>query len=281
MLNKSLMNPGDITLVPESHPRRLFREAFAKAKSEFTPVKKTHSNPYFDSTYADLSDIHEAVDKALLANGFTLHHIFFTDQGANHILTKLCHQDGHEETSSLILKTKDDNDPQKLKSAATYYRRIQLEAILGIATEDDDGNGALGVGKDDGKDGALEREDLARGKKEDAELGKGNHRSDQVKRGSAPSLFRFTFGKWGPNGDENKGNPQGLSFDEIIDPKQLASYIEFLKRPNSKKSKEENEKNFERNEERIFKPYEAWLKSKQTDEEPPAMTDTDLSKLPF
>jgi hypothetical protein len=43
-------------------------------------------------------------------------------------------------TQKIIVK--EANDPQKYKSAVTYMRRTQWESILGVGTEDDDGNEA-------------------------------------------------------------------------------------------------------------------------------------------
>lgn len=128
--------------------KRKFREAFARAKKAFKPVLKNQENPFFHSRYASLSDIHEAIDDALLMNGFTLHQPLEADEVSNFLLTKLCHIDGHEEVSRVRILTKDDSDPQKLKSAITYLRRSSLEALLGIAAEDDDdGNKAADLQK--------------------------------------------------------------------------------------------------------------------------------------
>ena len=43
-------------------------------------------------------------------------------------------------TSSLVLPPLDD--PQKLGSCITYYRRYTLQSLLGLQAEDDDGNKA-------------------------------------------------------------------------------------------------------------------------------------------
>lgn len=119
-----------------------FRVAFNKARSEFKTILKAQDNPFFKSKYASLSDIHEAVDIPLRSHGFTLHQLFRVENGMNILVTKLCHESGFSEISEILLKSKDDQDPQKVKSSATYYRRIALEALLAVPTEDDDGNHA-------------------------------------------------------------------------------------------------------------------------------------------
>lgn len=117
-----------------------FRVAFNQARSEFKTILKAQDNPFFKSKYASLSDIHEAVDIPLRSHGFTLHQLFRVENGMNILVTKLCHESGFSEISEILLKSKDDQDPQKVKSSATYYRRIALEALLAVPTEDDDGN---------------------------------------------------------------------------------------------------------------------------------------------
>ena len=42
------------------------------------------------------------------------------------------------------LKLPELNDPQKLGSAITYYRRYTLQSLLALQSEDDDGNSASG-----------------------------------------------------------------------------------------------------------------------------------------
>jgi hypothetical protein len=56
------------------------------------------------------------------------------------LITKLIHESGEELVSEMILPH--NSDPQKYGSLITYYKRYQLQAILGVSTkdEDDDGN---------------------------------------------------------------------------------------------------------------------------------------------
>ena len=48
------------------------------------------------------------------------------------------------------------NDPQKLGSAITYYRRYTLQSLLGLLAQDDDGNGAVKQIKEERKQSLLE-----------------------------------------------------------------------------------------------------------------------------
>ena len=49
-------------------------------------------------------------------------------------------ESGESVTSSIVLPQIDD--PQKLGSAITYYRRYTLQSLLGLQAEDDDANSA-------------------------------------------------------------------------------------------------------------------------------------------
>jgi len=54
----------------------------------------------------------------------------------------LKHSSGEEIKSTILISSKDDNDPQKVGAGLTYMRRYSLTCILGIEEEDDDGNNA-------------------------------------------------------------------------------------------------------------------------------------------
>ena len=52
-----------------------------------------------------------------------------------------CEETQEEETSCLDLPN--NIDPQKIGSAITFYRRYTLQSLLGLQSEDDDGNKAI------------------------------------------------------------------------------------------------------------------------------------------
>lgn len=119
-------------------------EALAKARGEFSEVKKSSSNPFYKSKYADLSVIIDATYKSLSKNGLAV--MQFPGEvngGAVTILTMLLHASGEwvsEETTMPVSK----NDAQGIGSALTYGRRYALQSLLNVAAEeDDDGNGAV------------------------------------------------------------------------------------------------------------------------------------------
>ena len=147
-------------------------EALAKAQNMIQGAVKDSENPYFKSSYADLASVWEACRKPLTQNGLAIIQITRMIEGKLYLETILSHISG-ESVSGLypinpMRQEKDKDvatcqegqdvkwkpskwvaaeDPQSLGSALTYARRYALAAIVGVAPEDDDGEGAVGRGK--------------------------------------------------------------------------------------------------------------------------------------
>ncbi len=119
-------------------------KAFAKAQSQFRSAIKDANNPFFKSKYADLSAVWEAVKESLAENGLMVFQpIRINETGAAYVETVIRYQDGTEiERSQCPVICKAANDPQAMGSAITYARRYSLASILGVVTDDDDGNSA-------------------------------------------------------------------------------------------------------------------------------------------
>lgn len=124
-------------------------EALSKAQGQIKGAVKDSSNPAFKgSRYADLASVWEACRKPLADNGLSV--VQFTQvrratedgHTVTTLVTRLQHSSGESvegETPLLMGK----QDMQALGSAITYARRYGLAAIVGVAPEDDDGNGAV------------------------------------------------------------------------------------------------------------------------------------------
>jgi|LakMenEpi03Aug12_release.lakeMendotaPanAssembly.Ray.scaffolds.fasta_scaffold13897_2 hypothetical protein len=113
--------------------------ALLKAKSEFKPIKKDASNPFFKSKYLSLDALLEAVEGALSKNGLLI--VQTLSASPNALVTTIYHESGESISGSHPLP--DITDPQKFGSAITYARRYSICAILSItADEDDDANTA-------------------------------------------------------------------------------------------------------------------------------------------
>ena len=129
--------------------------ALAKAQASYLPVKQGGKVDYMTSkgrkkyTYATLSEIFEAVRKALSENGLAILQPTKMNDKVLVVETFLCHSSGEWIKGEIIIEpigTKDPQaldsaltyDPQALGSAMTYARRYALSAMLGIAAEEDD-----------------------------------------------------------------------------------------------------------------------------------------------
>ena len=113
------------------------------AQQAMLPLIKDSANPFFKSKYADLQAVTEACYPALQANGICVMQSAESLGAAGiNIKTRLLHKSGQFiETDCAIPPA--GQDPQKYGSAVTYGRRYGLQAAVGLAAIDDDGEGAM------------------------------------------------------------------------------------------------------------------------------------------
>lgn len=118
--------------------------AFARAQKEFRSAIKDANNPFFKSKYADLSSVWDAVREPLAKYSIIVTQpIKINEAGAAYVETVIRWIDGTEiERPQCPVICKAANDPQAMGSAITYARRYSLASILGVVTDDDDGNSA-------------------------------------------------------------------------------------------------------------------------------------------
>jgi hypothetical protein len=135
--------------------------ALASAQGEMDGAKRGAVNPFFNSKYADLASVKDAIREPFAKAGLSV--VQFpqtTFQGEPAafewtakrsgevrygvrvftvvtVLTRLMHTSGQwiEDSVSAMLP---NGDPQAVGSAITYLRRYALQAVAGIAAEDDD-----------------------------------------------------------------------------------------------------------------------------------------------
>jgi hypothetical protein len=109
-----------------------------EVKKKIGTLSKNSANPFFKSKYLDLNSLLVHIEPLLIEQGLLLtqpiidglviSRIIDTETGATLL------------ESSLALPT--IQDPQKLGSCITYYRRYTLKSLLSIAEDDDDANAA-------------------------------------------------------------------------------------------------------------------------------------------
>lgn len=119
-------------------------KALIEFQKQVATVKKTESNPFFKSSYADLASVDHEIRKPLTDLGMcytqTCYHV--EQIGYIGVKTTLYHESGEFIESNLELPLV-KNDPQSAGSAITYARRYALMAIVGLCPEDDDGETAM------------------------------------------------------------------------------------------------------------------------------------------
>jgi hypothetical protein len=117
--------------------------ALAQAQGEIRNATKDASNPFFKSNYADLASVREAIQPVFTKHGLSYAQTFSRDDHGVIVETILMHKSGQWLCGGLSIKPVKD-DPQGIGSAITYARRYSLQAVAGIAADDDDGEAAMG-----------------------------------------------------------------------------------------------------------------------------------------
>ena len=107
-------------------------------------AKKDSKNPHFRSNYASLESVIDAASKANeFGLCFTQDIDFDAESQMVFVSTTLIHApSGESRTSRTPIRSKDPADPQKMGSGITYAKRYGLQAMLGLPSDDDDGNEA-------------------------------------------------------------------------------------------------------------------------------------------
>jgi hypothetical protein len=140
--------------------------ALAKAQGEMDGAKKGSVNPFFRSKFADLASVKDAVREPFALHGLSYVQFPRTEyQGTPEVVetvaktsgekragvrvicivsvvTRLMHTSGQWIEGDPVSAMLPNGDPQAVGSAITYLRRYALQAVAGVASEDDDGEAA-------------------------------------------------------------------------------------------------------------------------------------------
>jgi hypothetical protein len=107
------------------------------AKQKIGKVVKNANNPHFKKSYADINALVESVEPLLIEQGLLLLQPI-EDGVVSTLIIDI--ETGQSVVSSMRLP--EIQDPQKIGSAVTYYRRYTLQSLLSLQAEDDDANSA-------------------------------------------------------------------------------------------------------------------------------------------
>lgn len=109
----------------------------SEVKKEIGVISKDSTNPFFKSKYFDINGLLKHVEPLLEKNGLLLLQPITDGNVYSQIIDV---ETGDKVESSMQMSTL--NDPQKMGSMITYYRRYTLQSLLGLQSEDDDANAA-------------------------------------------------------------------------------------------------------------------------------------------
>ncbi len=136
----------------QSHDVTALAKALLAVQKQLQPAFKDAANHFTKSNYATLNSVMEACRDALQSNGIWMTQLPMPTPehlGSGHLAlqTKFTHASSGQWQASLTIVPLPKNDPQGMGSAMTYARRYALTAMLGIVTEDDDGQAAVADAK--------------------------------------------------------------------------------------------------------------------------------------
>jgi hypothetical protein len=120
-------------------------KALLSARKEMGKLINNAKNPHYRSNYATLDEVIRVAQEPLANAGICVLESTAVISESNMTVQKLELREvesGDSHQSTLPLICKDPSNPQQLKSAQTYARRMLWTAAAGLAPEDDDGNAA-------------------------------------------------------------------------------------------------------------------------------------------
>ena len=106
-----------------------------EAKKEIGKISKDSKNPFFKSKYFDINSLLEHVEPILQKHNLLL----LQPIEAGKVTTVIVDIETGEKVKSEITLPQ-LNDPQKLGSCVSYYRRYTLQSLIGLQATDDDAN---------------------------------------------------------------------------------------------------------------------------------------------
>lgn len=118
--------------------RAKFFTAMAKAQGEFSEVLKSKEG--YGYKYATLHSILDMARPILNRNGISISQSWSIEEDKVNLTTTLMHESGYtvaDTCSAPLIELKSCNSLQSAGASITYVRRYHLEAVLGIAGDED------------------------------------------------------------------------------------------------------------------------------------------------
>jgi len=127
----------------QSESIKAIAPALLAAQKAIEKVSKTAENPFFKSKYADLTSVIVAVKKPLNDNDVTFLQAVDLGEVGPCVETILLHTSGEWISTTTPVYCNKPDDPQAFGKGVTYSKRYGLQALLGLPSEDDDGEAAM------------------------------------------------------------------------------------------------------------------------------------------
>lgn len=117
------------------------------AKISIGSIKKDSNNPHFKSKYASLNAYIDSSERSLTEHGLILITAGNGSFREPMIIATLVHPESGQWIKSYLPILNPKQDSQGLGAAVTYMRRYSIATLLGLTSEDDDGETAVGRGQ--------------------------------------------------------------------------------------------------------------------------------------
>jgi len=111
-----------------------------KIQSQIGTLSKDKENPFFKSKYFDINQILAQLQPLLDEHGLTVVQPLDNIEGKPALSTIV--YDGEQEILNYTTPLPENDDPQKIGSAITYFRRYALQSLFMLQADDDDANSA-------------------------------------------------------------------------------------------------------------------------------------------
>jgi hypothetical protein len=118
--------------------------ALCLAQAEMGGAIKDSNNPFFKSSYADLTSVIKVIKEPFARHGLSFVQLPVTSEGGRGVgvVTMLMHNSGQWLQSEYLLPM-DKLTPQGAGSCISYARRYALQSLAGIPAVDDDSEMAM------------------------------------------------------------------------------------------------------------------------------------------
>jgi len=118
-------------------------KALFEIQKNIGKLYKNTENPFHKSKYADLTAVLSLAKDQFNEHGILLIQTAITTEGRAGVITRLTHNTSGEWLETTLLHSCPKSGPQPEGACITYARRYSLLALLGLAQEDSDGEGAM------------------------------------------------------------------------------------------------------------------------------------------